>query len=207
MVKNEVLNIEPNDSHKIDFTADIVLNGQKYWYSPAQQLANYIVKQQYDEFRYSVEYGFSSAKIFIENLKRPASLFTRELWSDKKCLGLLLFDVNKNRITLKKTMDEIEKHEFHKDEKRQMDECFGVQYDIFRYLRDSDLIEIHTIKQQDKHKEKLVYIISKLKAVRSGRFLHFKGYGIQFFIPKSAFKCFSKGKVKEKKRKSTKEKK
>ena len=88
-----------------------------------------------------------------------------------------------------------------------MDECFGVQYDIFRYLRDSDLIEIHTIKQQDKHKEKLVYIISKLKAVRSGRFLHFKGYGIQFFIPKLAFKCFSKGKVKEKKRKSTKEKK
>ena len=206
MVKNEVLNINPDDSDKIDFETKVIIDGREYWRSPAQYLANYIVKQQYDGFRYSVEYEFSSAKLFIEILKRPGSFFESELWSEKRCLGVLLFDVEKNRITLRKTMVDVDKHEFHKDEKRQMDECFGVQYDIFRYLRDTDLIEIHAIERKVRHKEKLVYIISILHAVRSGRFLHFKGYGIQFFIPKSAFKCFSKGKVKEKK-KRVKEKK
>lgn len=201
MVENEVLNLNPDDSDKIDFNPDIEINGQKWWRSPAQHLAKYITSQQYDGFRYSAEYDFSSAKIFIETQVREGNFFQSEKWSDKKCIGVLLYDIDKNRITLRKTMVEIDKHEFHKDDKRKMDECFGVQYDIFRYLRDTDLIEIHAIERQVRHKEKFVYIISKLKAVRTGRFLHFKGYGIQFFIPKSEFKCYPKGKVKEKKKK------
>lgn len=201
MVENEVLNLNPDDSDKIDFNPDIEINGQKWWRSPAQHLAKYITSQHYDGFRYSAEYDFSSAKIFIETQVREGGFFQSEKWSDKKCIGVLLYDIDKNRITLRKTMVEVDKHEFHKDDKRKMDECFGVQYDIFRYLRDTDLIEIHAIERQVRHKEKFVYIISKLKAVRTGRFLHFKGYGIQFFIPKSEFKCYPKGKVKEKKKK------
>lgn len=201
MVENEVLNLNPDDSDKIDFNPDIEINGQKWWRSPAQHLAKYITNQHYDGFRYSAEYDFSSAKIFIETQLQKGGFFQSEKWSDKKCIGVLLYDIDKNRITLRKTMVEIDKHEFHKDDKRKMDECFGVQYDIFRYLRDTDLIEIHAIERKVRHKEKFVYIISKLKAVRTGRFLHFKGYGIQFFIPKSEFKCYPKGKVKEKKKK------
>lgn len=200
MVKNEVLNLNPDDSDKIDFNPDIEINGQRWWRSPAQHLAKYITSQYFDGFRYSAEYGFSSVQIYIEKLIAEGALYKAEKWGDKKCIGLLAYDPVENRITLRKTMVEIDKHEFHKDDKRKMDECFGVQYDIFRYLRDTDLIEIHAIERKARHKEKFVYIISKLKAVRTGRFLHFKDYGIQFFIPKSEFKCYPKGKVKEKKK-------
>lgn len=205
MTKNQVLNINPDDSDKIDFETNVIIDGREYWRSPAQHLADYIVKQQYDGFRYSVEYGFSSAEIFVEILKRSGSLFESELWSKKRSLGVLYFDIEKNRIVLRKTIIDVDKHEFYKD-KKQTDECFGVQYDIFRYLRDTDLIEIYAIERKVRHKEKLSYITSKLNAVRSGCFLNIEGYGIQFFIPKSAFKCISKGKVNDKKRKTKGEK-
>jgi len=188
-------------SEELNLSPDVEINGRKYWYSPAQQLAAHIVKKYYDGFRLSAEYDFSSAKVFIEYLIKPATEYSFAKYSEKKCIGNLLFDIDTNKIILRKTAVDTEVHEFHKDESRQMDECFGVQYEIFKYLRDSDTIEIHAIERKVRHKEKFIYIISKLKAVRNGRFLHFRGYGVQFFIPKADFKCYAKGRVKESKRK------
>ncbi|MBO4739427.1 MAG: hypothetical protein J5606_07705, partial [Bacteroidales bacterium] len=113
----------------------------------------------------------------------------------------LYYEIYFNRITMQKTNVDIEKHEFHKDEKRLMDECFGVQYEIFKFLRDSDLIKIYTVERKVRHKQQFIYIINKLKAVKNGRFLHFTGYGTQFFIPKADFKCFEGKRVTNTKKK------
>ncbi len=191
----ELSNLNANASDEIDFETDVVINGQSFYRSPAQQLAKHITTQKYDEFRLMADYSFTGATIFMERKLQEASLFGIEKYGDKKCIGALVCNVETNKITLRKTMVDTDKHEFHKDEKRQMDDCFGVQYEIFKYLRDSDTIEIHATERKVRHKEKFIYVISKLKAVRAGRFLHFKGYGIQFFIPKAAFKCYPKGKV------------
>ena len=53
MVKNEVLNLNPDDSDKIDFETKVIIDGREYWRSPVQYLANYIIKQQYD-YEYAV---------------------------------------------------------------------------------------------------------------------------------------------------------
>jgi len=193
--------LDVDSSNEINFETDVIIDGKQYWQSPAQELAKYICKKNYDEFRLTAEYGFSHASVFMERILTPGTFFSAPKYSEKKCIGMLLFDIEQNKITLRKTMVDTDKHEFHADEKRGMDDCFGVQYDIFKYLRDSDLIEIHAIERKVRHKEKFVYVINKLKAVRKGRFLHFNGYGTQFFIPKAEFKCYEKGKVKEKRTK------
>ena len=187
----ETLNINHDDSDKIDFETKVIINEREYWRSPAQYLANYVTKQQCNGIRYSAEYGFSSAKLFVEALRKAGSLFEREFWSEKRFLGELFFDAENNQIILKKTIESVDKYEFCKEEK-QIRECFSVQYDIFRYLRDTDLIEIHIIERKIRHKEKFVYIISKLKAVKSGYLLNINGFGSQFFIPKPDFKCIER---------------
>ena len=105
---------------------------------------------------------------------------------------------------LRKTNVNPEIHEFHSDSKRNMCECFGVQYEIFKYLRDNDIIQIHTVERKVRKKQRYVYTITKFKAVKSGRFLHFIGYGTQFFIPKSEFKCVEDNSPRKRKRSSKK---
>ena len=193
------------DVKKIDsddvimYQTDVIINGSMYFQSLAHQLAKHICCRQYDEFRLSCKFGFMDATIYMERLLRPASPFLGAKWDEKKCIGVLYFDIETYQITLQKTAVKTEIHEFHADEKRGMDDCFGVQYEIFKHLRDGDLIRIIATERKVRHKEVFVYTITKMKALKSGRFLHFNGYGTQFFIPKSEFKCVSKGQVKEKK--------
>ena len=97
-----------------------------------------------------------------------------------------MYDIENNRMVLRKTNVDRTIHEFHAD--GDLDDCFGVQYDVFKYLRDSDIIQIHTIENVSGVKMNFCYQISKYKALRNGRFLHFKGHGTQFFIPIADFK-------------------
>lgn len=189
------------EKDEIAFTTDVEKDGKQYFQSLAHQLAGHICKKEYEEFRLTCEYHFLSATIYLERILSKGGWFSSTKYDEKKCIGVLLFDIGTNRITLRKTNVEPEKHEFHKDEKRQMNECFGVSYEIFKYLRDNDLIQIHTIERKVRHHQRYTYTISKLKAVRNGRFLHFKGYGIQFFIPKADFKCVE-GEIVKNKRKA-----
>ena len=192
--------INAYEEENLNFNPDVIIDGRSYYFSPAQQLASHICKKTYKEFRLSQEWNHLSASIFLERLISEGSWFSSPKYAPKHCIGVLLYDIDTNRIILRKTNVNTEIHEFHKDEKRQMDECFGISYEIFKYLRDSDLIQIHTIERKVRHQQRYVYTISKLKAVRNGRFLHFKGYGIQFFIPKADFKCVEGGIVKNKKK-------
>lgn len=192
------------EEENLNFSPDVIIDGRSYYFSPAQQLSSHICKKQYEEFRLSQEWQHLSATIYLERILVPGSFFSSPKYAEKQCIGVLLWDIDKNRIILRKTNVNTEIHEFHKDEKRKMDECFGIQYEIFKYLRDSDLIQIHTVERKVRHKQRYIYTISKLKAVRNGRFLHFKGYGIQFFIPKADFKCVESGVVKETKKKQVK---
>lgn len=188
------------EEENLNFSPDVVINGISYFYSPAHQLANHIVKRNYDEFRLSYDEGFTSATIYIERKLQDGTYFSAPKFAPKQCIGVLLYDIEKNQITLRKTNVNTEIHEFHADSKRNMSECFGVQYEIFKYLRDNDLIQIHTIEKKVRHQQRFIYTISKFKAVKNGRFLHFKGYGTQFFIPKADFKCVEGSTVKNKKK-------
>lgn len=146
----------------------------------------------------------TAVSIYLERVIQPGTYFSSTKYAPKQCIGVLIYDLEKNRTILKKTNVNSEIHEFHADSKRNMDECFGVQYELFKYLKDDDLIQIHTIERKVRHQQRFTYVINKLKAIKNGRFLHFKGYGTQFFIPKADFKCIEGKKVtkhKDKKKK------
>lgn len=193
------------EAENLDFKPDVIIDGRSYYFSPAQQLSSHICKQQYKEFKLSQSWEHLSATIYIERLISEGGYFSSPKYAPKQCIGVLLFNLDNNQIILRKTNVNTEIHEFHADSKRNMDECFGVQYEIFKYLRDADLIQIHTIERKIRHHQRYTYTITKRKAALKGRFLHFKGYGIQFFIPKADFKCVEGGVVKNKKKEIEKE--
>lgn len=182
------------------YEANIVVNGYSCFQSLAHQLADFICKKNYDEFRLTNEKGFMNATIYLERVVQQGGYFTGTKYAPKQCIGVLIYDIEANKMTLRKTNVNTEIHEFHADEKRKMNDCFGVQYEIFKYLRDGDIIQIHTVERKIRHQKKYIYSITKLKAAQKGRFLHFSGYGTQFFIPKEEFKCIEKELTKEAKK-------
>ena len=204
-MENQIIQSEQED--ELVLNPDVIINGRSYFYSPAVQLAKHICSKTYEGYRLSYEEDFTAATIFFEEILREASYFASAKYGDKKCIGVLLYDCDKNQITLRKTNVNIEVHEFHADKKRGMDDCFGVQYEIFKYLRDPDLIQICAVERCVRHKQNVTYTITKSNAARHGRFLQFKGCGKQFFIPKADFKKTEGKKVKEKeyKKKAKKE--
>lgn len=192
---------EHQKQNEINYSVEVEKDGRKYVQSLAHQLAAYLCKQHFEEYRFSADYGFMSAQIYIETFISKGNMFEAARISPKKCVGLLLFDIEKNRMVLRKTNVNRSIHEFHAD--GDLDDCFGVQYDVFKYLRDSDLIQIHTVEEIRGIKTAFYYTISKLKALRNGRFLHFKGHGTQFFIPVADFRKSDGKTVVEKKKKRT----
>lgn len=186
--------IQELDGMMLDLYSNVVFdpNVERNTYYPvALQIAKHITAKEYKEFRLTYEansYG-TCVSIYYERVLQEGGFFSSTKYAPKQCIGVLVCDIEKNRVILRKTNVNTEIHEFHKDEKRQMNECFGVSYEIFKYLRDNDLIIICTVERKVRHKQRFTYTITKFKAVRNGRFLHFKGYGIQFFIPKADFKC------------------
>lgn len=187
---------QAQEQSTLSLNPDVVVKGMSFFYSPAHQHAKHICNRTYSEYRLSCDYGFTNATLYIERILNAGGCFVSAKYEEKKCIGVLNYDTDINRLILFKTNVNTEIHEFHKDDKRQMDECFGIQYEIFKYLRDSDVIKICTVERKTRHKQRYIYIINKLKAAKNGRFLHFTGYGTQFFIPKADFKCIEGGKVK-----------
>lgn len=187
--------------NEINYTTDIVKDGRSYFQSLAHQLAQYICAKTYDEFRLTADYDFMSATIYLEKIIAPGGYFSSTKYGEKKCIGVILFDIDSNRMTLRKTNVDRRVHEFHAD--GDLDDCFGVQYEIFKYLRDSDIIQIHTVEKVIRKNVAFTYRITKMKALKNGRFLHFKGHGTQFFIPIADFKK-SEGRPVKKKRTSKK---
>lgn len=190
----------------IDFEPNVVQNGSSCYYPISLQIAKHISSRKYDEFRLSYESNSigTYVHIYYEKILQEGGYFSSTKYAPKQCIGVLYHDIETNRVTLRKTNVITEIHEFHADEKRNMCECFGVQYEIFKHLRDNDLIQIQTIERKVRHQQRFNYYITKLKAVKNGRFLHFKGYGIQFFIPKADFKCVEGATVKNKKKETEK---
>ena len=191
---------------EVNFEPEIEKNGSRFVYPLSIQIAQHISKKSYEEFRLSYEsndWG-TAVSIYLERVIQPGTYFSSTKYAPKQCIGVLIYDLEKNRTILKKTNVNSEIHEFHADSKRNMDECFGVQYELFKYLKDDDLIQIHTIERKVRHQQRFTYVINKLKAIKNGRFLHFKGYGTQFFIPKADFKCIEGKKVSNRKAKREK---
>lgn len=185
----------------LNMELEVEHNGYKFVYPLSQQIADHIVKKQYEEFRLTRENHGTSATIYFEQIIQDGGFFSSVKYAPKKCIGVLYYDIESDRIMLRKTNVNTEIHEFHADSTRNMNECFGVQYEIFKHLRDNDLIQIHTIERKVRKQQRFIYTITKLKAIKNGRFLHFKGSGIQFFIPKEDFKCV-KGEFVKNKRKA-----
>ncbi|MBR2526518.1 hypothetical protein IKE67_08660 [bacterium] len=184
---------------EIEYTTTIIQDGREYFQSYAHQLAKHICSKSYSEFELSAEYGFTSAKIFFQSVD-GGSTFEKTRKSPKKCIGNLLFNIDNNEIILRKYNVQREIHEFHKGE------CFGVQYEIFKYLRDCDWIQICTVETVNGKNVKFIYSIKKLKAMKNGKFLHFAGHGTQFFIPVADFSKSTGREIKEVKKKQKKEK-
>lgn len=182
--------------HEINYSDKVIQNGREYFQSLAHQLADYITGKTFEEYRLTAEYGFLSSKIFIETVLTPGGPFVSTKYSPKKCVGVVLYDIETNQMILRKTNVDLTIHEFHAD--GNLDNCFGVQYDVFKYLRDSDLVQIHTIENVSGVKTAFCYTITKIKALRNGRFLHFKGHGKQFFIPIADFRKSDGKTIKEK---------
>lgn len=183
--------------NEINYTTNLVKDGRQYFQSLAHQLAKHVTAKTYDEFRLTAEYGFMDAKIYLEKIVSPGGYFSSAKYGEKKCIGVILYDIDTNRMTLRKTNVDRTVHEFHAD--GDLDACFGVQYEIFKYLRDSDIIQIHTVERVVRKNVAFIYRITKMKALRNGRFLHHKGHGTQFFIPIEDFKKSEGTPVKKKK--------
>ena len=188
----------------INYSTTLIKDGREYFQSLAHQLARYICGKTYDEFRLSGEtLGYLNAKIYLEKIITPGTYFSSTKYGEKKCIGAIYYDPDTNRMTLRKTNVDRTIHEFHAD--GNLDDCFGVQYEIFKYLRDSDIIEIRTIERVVRKNIEFIYRISKMKALKNGRFLHFKGHGTQFFIPIADFKRIEGKPAKKKKQTNTKD--
>jgi len=187
-----------NHESEIEYTTTIIKDGREYFQSCAHQLAKHICSKSYSEFKLSAEYGFTSAKIYFESIS-GGSVYDKPQ-KIKKCIGNLLFNIDNNEIILRKYNVQREIHEFHKGE------CFGVQYEIFKYLRDCDWIQICTVETVNGKNVKFIYSIKKLKAMKNGKFLHFAGHGTQFFIPVADFSKSAGQEIKQVKKKRKKEK-
>lgn len=195
-------NLNASAENEIGYTTNLVKDGHEYFQSLAHQLAKYICKKEYDEFKLSAELGFTNAQIYLEQIITPGGYFASTKYGEKKCIGVIYFDIDTNRMTLRKTNVDRTIHEFHAD--GNLDDCFGVQYEIFKYLRDGDIIEIRTVERVARKKVNFIYRITKMKALKNGRFLHFKGHGTQFFIPIADFKKTEGSEYKKKKAKTKK---
>ena len=194
MTENLLLNASAEN--EIDYNTNLVIDGRQYFQSLAHQLASHICKKSYDEFKLSAELGFMDAKIYLERIIAPGTYYAATKYGEKKCIGVIYFDIETNRMTLRKTNVDRTIHEFHAD--GNLDDCFGVQYEIFKYLRDGDIIEIRTVEKVARKKINFIYRITKMKALKNGRFLHFKGHGTQFFIPIADFKKIEGSEFKKK---------
>lgn len=95
----------------------------------------------------------------------------------KKCIGTLIYNQDKEKITLYKNVNP-------KEHLHIKSNSYGVNSEIIKNLRTSDGIIIDDKKNK--------YYISVAKALKVGQYLHFNAYELQLFIPIEQFKILSK---------------
>lgn len=180
---NEPLVLNAYEHENLNFNPNVIKNGYAFYYSPAQQLASHICQKSREDFRFSKEFNGTSALIFSEKILQKENYFCAAKYSKKQCIGTLLCDINTNQIIYRKSNTDTEIQEFREDE------CFAVSFEIFKYLRDNDLIQICTIERKIRHRQHYTYTTTKLKAASNGTSIYCDDLGIQFLIPKPVFKC------------------
>lgn len=153
--------------------------GYNFVESEAHRIAHTICKTDYKDYKLTCEFEFVHAKIFFQD----KNYFTK---SEPKCIGMLLYDFEKDIVTLRKTCFEAEKHQHHKSN------SLAISYDIFKQLRVKDRIEIHETSRSGRKAN--IYKIGVRKATDNGQFRHYKkeGFELQFFIPREAFEVVEK---------------
>ncbi|HIS88904.1 TPA: hypothetical protein IAA87_05745 [Candidatus Avigastranaerophilus faecigallinarum] len=174
-------------SDKINYSTNKEINGRAYFNSPAQSLADFVCKKEYDSYRFSNRKGFLNSEIFIEKILQKGSIYTPTKYDIKRNIGNLQYDLEKNIIIFQRRIEKPNKKEFKTDF-----DCllyFSIQYEFYQYLRDFDLIEIYTIERKIRHKTNYKYTIKKCAADKNGLKKEIPGYGILFFIPRNDFHC------------------
>lgn len=182
-----------------------IINGQEYTVCCPDSfiVADKACKEEHTDYRLSCKKDGTCAQVYMHtyNTKTYTSYIDGETYTtngnseNTKCLGWLLWDPNTDIVTLRKTSVDSEKHVYNRED------CLAVSYDIFKYLRDADVIQIHSdYTDKDGKVTPMIFRIKKYKAAKLGEFKHFKGYGLQYFIPIDAFwKCVDETKLRSKK--------
>lgn len=155
------------------------------WY-----IAKQIITEHHDEYTLEYEKLGTNAKINFTQNRKMVDFYDKEhiTWiksnTPPRSLGVLYWtndELNKVILKLKK-----EEADYAGNEK---EGCFYIFHDIFKYLRDYDLIEIKTSERNLKGQEiPMVYITSKEWINKSGYVLNENEYGLQCVINKSLFK-------------------
>lgn len=168
-----------------------VINGREYdfVYPDSWYLADCICKRQNNDYELTAKKGGFVAEIYKQDKKSISNFYDSEhkvAVPDKnkkqQCLGWLIWNPETNQIVFRKTSVDSEKHEYHRED------CLAVSYDVFSQLRDGDIIQIHGEElDKDGNSIPTIFRIKKYKAAKFGEFKQFIGYGLQYFIPKSAF--------------------
>jgi len=167
----------------IDYSTKVIIDGKEYFQSPAQSLAKFLCNNKHNGFRFTKHDGFLNSVLYIELLLQQGNIFTAEKYTLKRNIGNLLYILNRNQICFLRTLDKPEKFDIN------LDNYLAVQYEVFKYLRNTDLIEFDIIERKIRHKERFIYRILKLNALKNGFKRDIKGFGSLFFIPKTDFAC------------------
>jgi len=166
-----------------------VIHGHEYTvcYPDSWYIADKTCKEHHDDYELTCKKEGTVAVIYMSEKVKKASWFDKDdvhitTSKTQKCLGWLLWDINTDTVVLRKTQVDSELHEFHKGD------CLAISYDIFKNLRDHDIIQIHgDYTDKDGKVTPMIFRIKKYKAAKLGDFKNFTGYGLQYFIPKDAF--------------------
>lgn len=177
------MKIIENDT--IQYSTTVIHNGQEYFQSPAHQLANHICKKEYENFRFSWKKGFTSSKIFIQQIIEKGSLYCYSKFSKKKFAGEIIYDLQNDRMTLTKSVEKFEIRKISMNGR--FEDFFSVHNEIFKHLRDEDVIQINTVEREIRKKIACKYLIKKKNALTNGKIILDEGFGNYFFIPVSDF--------------------
>lgn len=168
-----------------NFQTEIIIDGKSYFHSPAHQLAEFVCKQKYEEFRLTYFKGFTSSNIYIERILSHGGYFISSRFEEKKSLGTLFFDVEKKIMTFRKSEKKSNMYGFQNSD--ELKESFFIHNEIFKYLRSCDVIQILVKERTERRKAEYFYSITKGSALKAGYVKYAAGYGMQFVIPKKAF--------------------
>lgn len=166
-----------------------VIGGKEYdvCYPDSWYIASLVCKEHHDGYVLKCENSGFVSKIFMHSKKTVPCRYDKEdehcvIDKNAKCLGWLIWYPETDTVVLRKTQVDTEKHEFHTGE------ALAISYDIFKNLRDHDIIQIYAnTKDKDGNTVPMIYKIKKYKAAKVGDFKHFGEHGLQYFIPVDAF--------------------